>query len=141
MSCRGFGPQLCIIFPCCDTLGVSLSATNLPATHPTSVVKTVTSIDSTGPRRMTRRAGLGLVLRRSRRWRLVWRTSLCTSLKLLMADPAGAGMTGIKFEQKGLFTAVRALSGPQLTVAILKVCDGSRMLLTGVGSKATHDDG
>ena len=127
ISSRGLGPQLCIFFRSCDTLKVPLYATCLPATHPTSVVKTVTSIDSTGPRSMTRHAGLGLALRRGRRSALVWRTSLCTSLELLMADPAGAGMTGIKFEQKGLFTPVRALSGPglELTACIrhFQVCD------------------
>lgn len=32
---------------------------------------------------------------------LGWRTSLSTSWVVLMADPAGAGMTGIKFGQKG----------------------------------------
>lgn len=42
---------------------------------------------------------------------LVWRTSLCTCLELLMADPAGAGMTGIKFGQRGLLPLTRALSG------------------------------
>jgi hypothetical protein len=42
-----------------------------------------------------------------------------------MADPAGAGMTGIKFGQKGLFTPVRALSGLALTACIrhFQVCD------------------
>jgi hypothetical protein len=40
------------------------------------------------------------------------------SLELLMVNPAGAGMTGIKFGQKGPLPLPRALSWPEFVIAV-----------------------
>ena len=98
--------------------GNTLYIAALHATLPASAVWTVTSsyMSCSEEYDETCRIGTGVAPPSA----LVWRMSLCTSWKLLMADPAGAGMTGIKFGQKGLFRLTRALSGARARVCTSK---------------------